>query len=173
MTRFICLLRGINIGKHNKIKMADLRAMFTEMGVANVKTLLATGNIAFDSETPVPAEDIQAAIQKTFGFEIATMVHPQADIQALVARDPFADVTVTPETRLHVTFLPNADPLPFETPFDEGRFTIIHADDLALFTVLVSTPSSGTPDFMQFMDKTFGKLVTTRTWNTVQKIATL
>ena len=173
MTRYICLLRGINIGKHNKIKMADLRAMFTEMGVANVKTLLATGNIAFDSETPVPAEDIQAAIQATFGFDISTMVHTQADIQALVARDAFAEVTVTPETRLQVTFLPNADPLPFEIPFAEGGFTIIHADDRALFTVIVITANSGTPDFMQFMDKTLGKQVTTRTWQTIQKIAAL
>lgn len=49
MTIYIALLRGINVGGHNKIKMADLRKMLEHMGLARVQTYIQSGNVLFES----------------------------------------------------------------------------------------------------------------------------
>ena len=91
--QYIALLRGINIGPHKRIKMADLRQAFKSWGYSNIRTLLATGNVLFAAtETNVETlqQNIEANIAETFGFDVPVIIRTLAQIQALAMADPFA-----------------------------------------------------------------------------------
>lgn len=178
MTRYITLLRGINVGGNKKIKMADLREMLTNIGFANVKTALASGNVAFDSDetdTAKMRENIMQTIESTFGFEVPTQVFPRQQVENLVTADPFVDVEVTDNTRLYVTFLPEppqaALELPYHTP--DLHYTILRVTETDVCSVLTLSNKGKTPEFMKILEQHFGKTITTRTWKTTLKIAAL
>lgn len=177
-TRYIALLRGINVGGHKKIKMADLRAMFASLGFENTKTALASGNVAFDAESS-GTDPLQAAIEQgieaTFGFIVSVIVMPREQVEHLVARDPFAGVEVTEDTRLYVTFLPEPTPTTLDIPYHAPAqdFTILCVTDTEVCSVLTLSPTSRTVDSMNILEQEFGKNITTRNWNTVEKLASL
>ena len=73
MKTFIALLRGINVGGHKKVPMAELRALLSKSGFENVQTYIQSGNVIFQtSENNIPNIEsiIQKAIFDHFGFEI-------------------------------------------------------------------------------------------------------
>lgn len=169
---YAAFLRGINVGGHKRIKMADLKAAFTAQGFTDVKTLLASGNVRFaaaETDAAAVAESIRQRLQQAFGYEIGVLVRTLAELQRLAAADPFAGVAVTPQTRLYVTFLParphGAPTLP-DLPADSG-FSIVRATAREVCSVLTLSPTSGTLDLMAALEKEFGPTITTRTWNTV------
>lgn len=169
--RYIALLRGINIGSHNRIKMADLRQMMQDTGYSRVKTARATGNIAFDAPQTDPATleaAIAQAITDTFGFAVPVIVRQQTAIQALIARDPFADVDTTDSTRLYVICLPdnpdNPPMLPYHT--DTGSFTLLSLADRFVCSRL-NLDDTRTTEAMRVLKTLFGDRITTRNWNTI------
>lgn len=90
MTRYAALLRGVNVGGIN-LKMADVKAVFEGLGLANVKTVLASGNVLFDTDRP-PAEAkplIERALGERFGYEARVQVLEAAVIRALLTGFPF------------------------------------------------------------------------------------
>lgn len=176
--RYVALLRGINVGGHKKIKMADLREMFASLGFENTKTVLASGNVAWDAADDDLASvqaTIAGGIESTFGFSVSVIVMPRAQIERLVASDPFAGIEVTKETRLYVTFLPEPTPttlnIPYHAPTQD--FTILRVTDTEVCSVLTLSPTSRTVDSMKILEQEFGKHITTRNWNTVVKLAGL
>jgi uncharacterized protein (DUF1697 family) len=176
-TRYIALLRGINIGKYKRIKMADLRAMMQNAGFENVKTVLATGNIAFDAssdDTDALQATIAQAIEDTFGFEVPVIVLPRQTVQQFVERDPFQDVTVTDDTRLYVTCLPEPTSVALEMPYPTGTgdFKLVHLSDQFVCGTLTHGVTRST-DAMTMLKKLFGDAITTRNWNTFQKLVDL
>ncbi|MEE2057817.1 DUF1697 domain-containing protein [Rhodococcus artemisiae] len=90
MTRYVALLRGINVGGV-RIKMADLAALFTGIGLGNVRTVLASGNVLFDADGT--ATDLKARIEHslsdTFGYDAYVFVHPQSYLSAVSEAYPF------------------------------------------------------------------------------------
>ncbi|AOW92910.1 pyridoxamine 5-phosphate oxidase [Rhodococcus sp. WMMA185] len=107
MTRYVALLRGINVGGIN-IKMADLRGTFSGLGFDNVKTVLASGNVLFDSDrTDVPAlkSEIESALRAEFHYEARVFVLDVDTVRMIVDNYPFDPeregwhpyVLVTPE----------------------------------------------------------------------------
>ncbi len=170
----LALLRGINVGGHKKVPMAELRKAFSAMGFTRVQTLLASGNVLFEAEAADPAvyvDKIASTLEQTFGFPIPILLRPFADIERMIRKDPFQDIDVTPRTKLNVTFLPAPASTSLELPYTAsgGAFRIIAIDNQAVFTVL-DLDRAGSVDMMQVLDKEFGKDITTRTWNTVLKI---
>ena len=94
MSRLILLLRGINVGGHKRISMADLRALLSERGYEDVKTYLQSGNAVVTSDRP-PAEveaDVSAAIASALGHDVAVVVRTADQLEEVVRNDPFADV---------------------------------------------------------------------------------
>ena len=92
MTRYIALLRGINISGKNKIFMPELKTAFTEKGFADVKTYLNSGNVLFsdDEMNAVKlAERIRAIISETFQLEIPVFVISQNELKVLLLKAPF------------------------------------------------------------------------------------
>ena len=175
--RYIALLRGINVGGNKKIKMADLRTMLEGLGFSNVKTVLASGNVAWDadhSDTDAMQKSVEDAIHATFGFAVPIIVFPAQYIQTLIESDPFAGIEVTKETRLYVTFLPQPTPTTLNIPYDAptGDFRILAVNDYTVCSVLTVTKTK-TVDGMKILETEFGKQITTRNWNTVIKLANL
>lgn len=92
MEQRIILFRGMNTGGV-RAPVAEQRAMATEMGLANPRTLLASGNLVVGSDRePARLEgEVEAAMEARFGLKVAVMVRTPADWQGLIAANPFAD----------------------------------------------------------------------------------
>jgi uncharacterized protein (DUF1697 family) len=176
---YVAFLRGINVGGNRTIPMADLKKCFESLGFQNVKTVLNSGNVIFEAEESVILKlkkNIENELKNTFQKEVSVILCTKHDINELVQREPFKYVTVTPETRLYVTFLSN-DPaetpksilkIPYESP--EKDFRILSVTDKEIVSVLTLSPQKNTTDIMKILEKEFGKNITTRNWNTVMRI---
>jgi uncharacterized protein (DUF1697 family) len=176
--RYVALLRGINVGGNKKIKMTDLREMLASLGFENVKTALASGNVAWDTEgddTTSMQATIEQEIEATFGFSVSVIVMPREQVEHLVESDPFVGIEVTKDTRLYVTFLPEPTTTNLELPYHAPAqdFTILRVVDTVVCSVLTLSPTSRTVDSMSILEKEFGSNVTTRNWSTVVKLASL
>lgn len=93
MTKRIALLRGVNVGGKTKVAMADLRELFTDLGLASPKTVLQSGNVVFEGG-PGGAELEQLLERETgarLGLSTAYMVRNAGEWRNLVARNPFPE----------------------------------------------------------------------------------
>jgi uncharacterized protein (DUF1697 family) len=111
--RYIAFLRGINVGGH-RVTMQRLREVFEELGLANVATFIASGNVIFDAPASVrdPAE-LEARIEKrlhaALGYEVPTFLRTPAEVAAVVAHRPFAAAEMAAAgNTLHVAMLRSA-----------------------------------------------------------------
>ncbi|WP_185958244.1 DUF1697 domain-containing protein [Fodinibius sediminis] len=94
MKTYIALLRGINVGGHRKIRMAELREMFSGMGLADVQTYIQSGNVIFkspDRHEAGLAAAIQHEIADTFGYRVPVIIRTKADFERTVERYPFEE----------------------------------------------------------------------------------
>jgi uncharacterized protein (DUF1697 family) len=89
--RYVALLRAVNVGGR-KVTMAELKVAAAELGLENVRTLVASGNLVFDAKKTAPAKleaAIESAIEKTFGLFSEVMVRDPADWAAMIKANPF------------------------------------------------------------------------------------
>ncbi|WP_411700674.1 DUF1697 domain-containing protein [Conyzicola sp.] len=100
MNRYVALLRGINVGTAKSIAMADLRACFEALGHENVRTLLRSGNVVFDSSDVVDARSLEAAIAAATGVSAPVVLVDDARFREIVAANPLASVSVDPSRAL-------------------------------------------------------------------------
>ncbi len=108
-TRLVAFLRAINVGGHN-VKMDHLRELFDSLGLLNVETFIASGNVIFDS----PAESTQALEEKvaghlreSLGYEVATFVRSVSELADIANYRPFAASEPDKEgNSLYIAFLP-------------------------------------------------------------------
>jgi uncharacterized protein (DUF1697 family) len=177
--KYAAFLRGINVGGNTQIKMEELRRVFASFGFRNVRTLLNSGNVIFEAaetDAPTLAHGIERTLEQAFGFKSDVILRTAEEIQAIVASEPFAGVTVTPATRLYITLVGAARAdghgsglsIPYESP--AGDFLILRVVHGAICSVLTLSPQRGTVDLMKFIEQAFGKRVTTRSWNTIIKV---
>lgn len=167
---YVAFLRGINVGENKPIKMDALKATFVSMGFKDVQTILASGNVVFEAiwSADALARKIEEKLQKTFGHEIPVFVRSMDEINKLLKANPFKRVKVTPQTRLYVTFLSEK---PKAIPASVPGFKVLQITATEVCTVLTVTPDRGTVKLMGLLEKTFGKNITTRNWNTIEKVA--
>lgn len=175
---YIAFLLGVNIGKR-QVKMELLRSVMEKAGYRNVCTLIASGNLIFDTNQ-TDKEKLRLALeilfQETFGFEIPTILRTKEQIARLVLADPFKKISVSSETRLYVTFMGDTQKetnlkLPYESPNKD--FRILERRDDAICSVLTLSNGRGSVDAMNILEKEYGKNVTTRNWNTIEKLAAM
>ncbi|HSW96381.1 MAG TPA: DUF1697 domain-containing protein [Candidatus Saccharimonadales bacterium] len=169
--RYVAFLRGINVGKAKQVKMTELKKAFESLGFQNVKTLLNSGNVIFETESKDEqklTQQIADALEKTFGWRISVLLRPIIELQALADTEPFKEITITPQTRFYVTFLTDKpegiiNPSPKE-------YSIVHVSDREVCSVITITPEKNTTDLMKGLEQKYGKNITTRNWNTVMRI---
>ena len=105
------MLRGINVGGHNRIKMDQLRTSLEALGFEQVKTYIQSGNVVLKSATISPAalsRKIEKQIVGQFGFAVSVISRTADEINKTIANNPFLnDSSINPE-KLHVAFLSEA-----------------------------------------------------------------
>jgi uncharacterized protein (DUF1697 family) len=106
MPTHVALLRGINVGGHNKVPMAELRELVAGLGHGDVATYIQSGNVVFSAagkDSPALASALEKAIAARFGFTIRVVVLSRAELAKVAADNPYTGET---NPRLvHVVFL--------------------------------------------------------------------
>ena len=111
MPAVICLLRGVNVGGNNKVKMEALRSLFESLQLRHAQTYIQSGNAVFsavDQNLAGLARRIESAIEKTFGFRPETILRTVSELRKVVAGNPFATRPDIEPNKLIVMFLGSA-----------------------------------------------------------------
>lgn len=107
MSKFIALLRGINVSGQKKIKMSDLKTLFEETGFQSVETYIQSGNVIFSAKEKSKSkleDKISSAIKSKFGFDVRIIVVTPDEIEYVIKNNPFIKKKKETE-KLYVTFL--------------------------------------------------------------------
>lgn len=173
MTRWVALLRAVNLGKRNVVPMARLREALEADGLQDVTTYIASGNVLFGSRATDRrrlAGRLERVIRDEFGVETAVALRTGAELEALLAAHPFGKDT----SKSSVTFL-------VEAPAAAGRRALLERDvapdriELRGADVLHHLPNgvSGARLSGAALEKLAGVQGTNRAWRTVEKLAEL
>jgi uncharacterized protein (DUF1697 family) len=169
MPRYAAFLRGVS---PMNATMPQLKAAFEAAGFADVKTVLSSGNVVFTaaraSETSLQRK-AEAAISGRLGRDFLTIVRPVQALREMLASDPFGAFRLPPGAKRVVTFLGGRPKAGLELPIEVDGARILAIKRGEIFTAYVPSPKGAV--FMALIEKTFGKEVTTRTWDTVAKVA--
>jgi uncharacterized protein (DUF1697 family) len=169
MPRYAAFLRGVS---PMNAKMPQLKAAFEAAGFTDVKTVLSSGNVVFTAPRAADStleRKSEAAMRERLGRDFLTIVRPVEALRELLAADPYKVFRLPPGSKRVVTFLRAAPRSDLELPVELDGARILAVDGREAFTAYVPSPKG--PVFMTLIEKTFGKDVTTRTWDTVAKIA--
>lgn len=176
MIKLIVLLRGINVGGHRKILMADLKTMCLNIGFKNPITYIQSGNLIVESDV----EDLEKvklllteSILNTFGHQVPVLVKTVSEYEEILRNNPFYSDTIDPK-QLHITFLshpPDSEDVSKIEPTDFGidKFKIV-GDVVYLY---IQTPYHKTKLSNVFFEKKLGVSTTTRNWKTSNKLLSL
>lgn len=149
--KYVALLRGYNPLNPN-MRNEKLREVFAGLGFSNIATVIASGNVIFESDIS-DIKQLESTIEKAFidklGFSSTTIIRTEDQIRDLISQDPFNGKEDLPESRLNVTFLKKGG---------------------EVFSVINTTIYGNTPNVMLELEKQYGKDITTRTWKTVFRI---
>ncbi|HTZ43171.1 MAG TPA: DUF1697 domain-containing protein [Jatrophihabitans sp.] len=171
----IALLRGINVGRAKRVAMADLRALLTDLGYDQPRTLLNSGNAVFGCrarQSGPAAERIEAAIADRLGVRCTVITRTASELAAVVAADPFAVVASDP-ARYLVGFAA-APPVPevvrqlHARDFGAERVRIVGRE-----AYLWCAAGIAESELTKALGSVIGVELTTRNWNTVLKLAAL
>jgi uncharacterized protein (DUF1697 family) len=173
-TRYLALLRGINVGGRKVISMADLRGIFEAAGYAGVSTFIQSGNVFFEAggKRPEALEaEVERHLERALGYEVPVVLRTVQEMREIVAREPFAGRPTGPDAKWYAAFLKRAPARPPELPlFSPKR-------DLEFFRLegreafLLSHRIAGRFGFPNnFLEDALGAVATTRNWNTVCKM---
>jgi uncharacterized protein (DUF1697 family) len=172
MSACIALIRGINVGRGNRIAMSDLRALVADLGHTDVRTLLNSGNVIFQSKRPNVAKissGIQAAITAECGFSAPVMVITAEYLDRIVDENPLLHL-VDDHARHLIAFVAHAKHLEPLRPLLTQAWT---PDALAITQrAAYLWCLSGLLDskVSQAFSRKAGATVTTRNWATVLKL---
>lgn len=172
MTTYIALLRGINVGGHNKIPMKELKQLLTDAGFADVRTYIQSGNLLFRSpnvESAV-AEQIHRVIADNFRLRIPVVVRTAEEWADIAERRPFQGDEAD-ESRWYVTFFDrSADASGLDPNRSPGDRFVIVGREAHLF---LGRGAAETKLSHDWFEKQLGVTATARNWNTVQKLREL
>lgn len=173
--KYVALLRGIGPANPN-MRNEKLRGVLEKLGFDGVASVISSGNLLFDADDgadPAELEDrIQKAWPKRLGFESTTIVRSRTELERLIQDNPFGDLEDAATSRLNVTFLKREPEVDLELPHRDpkGGYEVVAITDRAICTA-IDTTGHNTPEAMRWLEKTFGKEITMRTWKTVHRIA--
>jgi uncharacterized protein (DUF1697 family) len=172
MTIQIALLRGINVGSHNRIPMVELRGLLSSLGYGDARTLLQSGNVVL-SATVRPedlARDLEREITGSFGVRTPVVVRTRKELAAVVARDPLGDVVDRPNL-YQVSFLsakPGPKAMREVAAVDVAPERFVHVGR----EIYAWHPNGiqRSPLAKLLSDKRLGVVATARNWNTTVKL---
>jgi uncharacterized protein (DUF1697 family) len=107
LTTWVALLKGVNVGGHRTLRMADLVAFFEQLGFRGVKTLLASGNVVFEGteEDPAALESmLEREASARLGLTTEFLVRSAEDLARIIEANPFPEVARDRPAQLLVAF---------------------------------------------------------------------
>jgi uncharacterized protein (DUF1697 family) len=174
-TRLVAFLRAINVGGHN-VKMDRLRELFESLGLSNVETFIASGNVIFDA--PVESaqtleQKIESHLRESLGYEVATFIRSATELADIAGYRPFATSELDKEgNSLYIAFLrspPGGEAQQrlsaFRTEIDD-----FHVHEREVYW-LCRKKSSESAFSGALLEKTVGMPATMRNATTVRKLA--
>jgi uncharacterized protein (DUF1697 family) len=172
---YAALLRGINLGSHNKISMADLRALFEELDADDVQTYVQSGNVVFRSK--LTAAELEKAVEReienALSLHVTVLIRTKAQLAKIVRDNPFLD-REKPEKALHVTFLARKPPPARVRELDPAGFEPDTFDVSGREVYLHFPNGYGRSKLSNaYFEKALDVRATTRNWRTVNALADL
>ena len=174
-TRYVALLRGINLGARNKLAMGDLRALVESLGGTDVETYVQSGNVVFGSTSSAGRLETALAeeLRTAHTVDVPVLVRSSSELDTLARRNPFLRTSVDAKS-LHVTVLARKPKRalvealdPVESPPDELRV-------VGREVYLLCPNGYGRSKLSNaFFERRLGEVATTRNWRTVLALAEL
>ncbi len=153
-------------------KMPALKRCFEAAGFTQVRTLLSSGTVVFHATSASPAaleRRAEKAMLSELGRSFDTIVRSAEFLQAFLASDPFAEFRLPPAAKRVVTFLSKPAVLELSLPLKRDDASILKFTGSEALSAYIPGPKG--PVFMNLLERTFGKGITTRTLDTVRKCA--
>ena len=167
MPRYVAFLRGVS---PINAKMADLKKCFEKLDFKDVKTVLSSGNVVFTGAAKPEAslaKALEVGMAKHLPRSFPVIVRKLDHLFALLKADPYSGFHISPKAKRVVTFLSEPHHGTLSLPIELDGAQILSVNSTEIFTAYV--PNERGPVFMKLIEKTFGKNVTTRTWDTIRK----
>jgi len=175
MIRYIAILRGINVGGHKKILMADLKQLFVELKFENPVTYIQSGNVVFGAENGLKPSEIitriEMAIKESYGFEVPVILRDQAEMNIIFKSNPYLKSDESNLNQLYLCFLdknPDQEGIAKLAAFDfqkdvyqiDGKELFICYEDMVRTSKLSHT----------IIESKLKVKATVRNWKTTKKI---
>lgn len=174
MQTFIALLRGINVGGHKKVPMAELRELLSNSGFLNVKTYIQSGNVVFQSTETNSFKiehDISRAIKDHFGFDVPVLVRTPEQIKVILNHCPFTEDDMQKSYFMLLDTIPDEElvKIASQKVYDNEYYHIIN--DCIYF---YCPAGYGKAKFnMSYFEKKLQANATSRNYKTVTKLLSL
>ena len=169
---WIALLRGINVGGHRKLPMAELRKLFADAGCTDTRTYIQSGNVAFrtaGAEREQLATRLADQIEEAKGFRPTIMLLTRDELDAAAEANPFPEAASEPKA-LHVWFLAHE---PADTDFytlDQLRAPTEQYKLHGTVFYLWAPDGIGRSKLAGRVERSVGVGATARNWRTVEKL---
>ena len=168
------MLRGVNLGQHNRIKMDDLRALYESLRLENPQSYVQSGNVIFrtkEKNGPQLAKKIQGAIQKKFGCCPEVILRTPDEMRKAIAANPFPERTKVEPAKVLVTFLAAQPPREAEDNLEKlkGFPEELHLHGRELYIYFPNGAGRSKLPWSA-VDKLLKVTGTARNWNSVQAI---
>ncbi|MBS1817636.1 MAG: DUF1697 domain-containing protein [Acidobacteria bacterium] len=167
MPRYVAFLRGVT---PSNASMPDLKRAFERAGFDEVKTVLSSGNVVFTASAAPEAtlvRQCEEAMATHLPRAFSAIVRATTTLAELLESDPYAAFDLPTDAKRVVTFLRKAPPTTIALPIRADGVQILERRGREVFTAYVPGPAG--PVFMKMIEQTFGKDLTTRTWDTIRK----
>jgi uncharacterized protein (DUF1697 family) len=175
MNVYVALLRGINVGGHNKVPINDLRKLFAELGYQDASTYIQSGNIVFKTDANDQSsieKAIKQAIAEKFSVSVEVIAKSREELSKIVDENPFKETNFIAGEKIYLTIFskkPSDDSIQKLSKVD-GEGDRILIDEKTAY-ILCKKGYSETVYTNNFIEKTLGVIATTRNLKTMQKLA--
>jgi uncharacterized protein (DUF1697 family) len=173
MTAMICLLRGVNVGGHNQIKMDALRALCESLKLCNAQTYIQSGNTVFqtkESDAVKLATRIENAIEKKHGFRPDVILRTADEMRVVIARNPFANRDAIEPNKLAVMFLAHEPDKAIQEAVHKIKPEAEELHMLGRELYIYFPDGMGRSKLVPLLSRALKSAGTARNWNTVVKL---
>ena len=131
MNKYIALLRGINVGGHKKVPMAELRELLIKSGLDSVKTYIQSGNVIFQSaknDNKALEDKIKISILDHFGFDVSVLVRTRNQLRTIFENCPFTEEKKVNSYFAILSDIPNKNLVneAYEKIYDNEEYVILN-----------------------------------------------
>ena len=173
MATWVALLRGVNVGRHNRLPMSELRPMLESLGYDDVRTHLQSGNALFSATGKAASieQAISRRVKQETGLGIKVLVRTSKELDDVITANPFVKRRV-PEKQLHVAFLSGAPSRAKLRKVDPASYAPDEVE-IGKRALYLRLPNGISGAKLPNVEKLVALDATVRSWRTVTRLAEL